>query len=320
MYCRSYNAMNDYPTNAPANAKQQEAQKTDAERARDISYTINHAIACTATDVLSPFIGNYTQRYLGKRIELGCGHDHSTPCAHLPPKQTQTAMRKLSTKGFEKPIFRKLQAEEMPYKRLRPPVAAQVPQNNLKHWWIGEVVGDFGAVPVTIAVQRFFPSVMNAIRSIAEPVAAPLFNIGAKRSTRIWAEENNIARDAPEYKAHEKEVLNREMSHLPQAFMWTATSAAINIAAQRISGNRGELSHLIAGKLAGSSTSVALVLGFRSFAPHHAYRFDRFTSEHIFEPITQAVTGTSSSWQDKVEAEATATGPVKNRGRSPSGT
>ena len=297
--------------NAPLSAKHKEDHKTDAERAEDISYTINHAIACTATDIISPFIGNFTQNYLGKRITIGCNHDH-TPSSSTPV----FAAGRVEKSG--KGLFRVLKdAEEKHsiggYKRLHTihtcehglPVAQS--KNNLKHWWIGELAGDFGAVPVTIAVQRFVPGFMNAIRTLAEPFAAPLFKIGARRSTRIWAEENHIASDTAEYKAHEKEVFEHEMSHLPQAFMWTASSTVLNLAAQRLSGNKGELSHLIAGKLAGSITSASLVLGFRGIAPHQAYRLDRFTSEHIFEPVTRAVTGRPSSWQEKVNAASDAT-------------
>ncbi len=50
----------------------------EKQRTEDVAYTINHAVACTATDVVDPFIGNATQKYLGKRISIGCGHDHSS--------------------------------------------------------------------------------------------------------------------------------------------------------------------------------------------------------------------------------------------------
>lgn len=292
-------------------AKAEEKQKSGSQKAEDIAYTVNHAIACTVTDVLSPFIGNYTQRYLGRRIEIGCGHDHSapTPPASLPPEEAQSAVSRLSGKGLGKGMFTGLLgsdiASEGAYKRLKPAFAPAVPQSNLKHWWVGELAGDFGAVPVTVLMQRMFPGVMHAIRVVAEPIAKPLFRAGAERSTRIWAEENQIARNSDAYTAHKQEILDREMSHLPQAFVWTASSAALNLAAQRLSGNKGDLSHLIAGKLAGSATSSALVVGFRGLAPHQAYTIDRLTSRHVFEPLAQSINGTkgNDSWQDRVVAD-----------------
>jgi len=62
---------------AKISATEYEAHKTKEERAEDIAYTINHALACTVTDFIDPFVGNLTQKYLGKRISIGCGHDHS---------------------------------------------------------------------------------------------------------------------------------------------------------------------------------------------------------------------------------------------------
>lgn len=254
-------------------AKTTETKKTQMQRAEDVAYTINHALACTATDVLSPYIGNFTQTYLGKRMEVGCGHDHSHGHEHDHDHHDHSH--------------------------------ATPPKSNLKHWWIGELVGDFGAVPLTVAVQRFSPGFMHGLRRVAEPVLAPLFRRGARRSARIWAVENGVSVNSAEARAQENSIYEREMSHLPQAFVWTFSSTALNIAAQRVSGNKGELAHLIAGKLAGSATSAALVVGFRGLAPHQAYRFDRFTSRHIFEPATRALTG-DSTWQERVSISSKA--------------
>lgn len=276
--------------------------------AEDVAYTVNHALACTATDILNPYIGNITQRYLGKRVNVGCrDHDHNItlPPENATAEQKADAVKELSKKKFGKGLFTKLEishSEPDAYKRLQPVVPAA--QSNLKHWWVGEIVGDFGAVPITVAAQRMLPGLMDSIRSLTEPVLGPLFRIGAKRDARIWAEHNNVEVGSKEYKEHEKDTYAREMRHLPQAFMWTASSVALNIGAQRISGNKGELSHLLAGKAVGAATSAAAVLGFRSLAPHQAYKWDQFTSEYIFRPtahvVKKAVNG--ESWKERVEA------------------
>lgn len=279
-----------------------EKPKKPTPLAEDVAYTVNHALACTATDILNPYIGNLTQRYLGKRVNVGCNHDHAAP-------EAAPLRNKGSGKGMFTDLIDKESAKEQgSYKRLRSVdlcehgIPVPPPPSNLKHWWVGEVVGDFGAVPVTVAAQRLLPGLMDSIRTLAEPVLGPLFRIGAKRSARIWAEHNNVEIGSKEYKQHEQETYAREMRHLPQAFMWTASSVALNIGAQRLSGNKGELTHLLAGKAVGAATSAAAVLGFRSFAPHQAYKWDQFTSEHIFKPtahvVKKAVNG--DSWQEKV--------------------
>lgn len=279
-----------------------------APLAEDIAYTVNHALACTATDILNPYIGNLTQRYLGRRVNVGCNHDHDTPPAPDAPAP------KLHNNGLGKGLFTSLIDKDSPkeggYKRLRSVDLCEhgIPltpaKSNLKHWWVGEIAGDFGAVPITVAAQRMMPGLMDSIRDLAEPILGPFFHFGAKRSARIWAEENHVDVNSKECKDHEQQTYAREMQHLPQAFMWTASSVALNIGAQRISGNKGEFLHLLAGKTIGAATSAAAVLGFRSFAPHQAYKWDGFTSEHIFTPVAHAVKkAVNASWQERVGTE-----------------
>ena len=85
------------------------SDKSSAQHAENIAYTINHALACTATDFIDPWIGRMTQKYLRQRVSIGCGHDHS-------------ADHGTAWQGV-----------------------------------VGELVGDFGAVPVTVAVQHYAP-------------------------------------------------------------------------------------------------------------------------------------------------------------------
>jgi len=228
--------------------QQHEAAKTESERAQDIAYTINHALACTATDFIDPYFGNLTQKYLGRRVSIGCGHDHShddAPCEH--------------------------------------------DHGHLKHWWIGEVIGDFGAVPVTIAAQRYLPGFMNGLRNIMEPLLGGFFRKGAERSARKWATEQGIDTASQDYKDRVEFIYRHEVDHLPQALMWTVSSIAINLATQRAVGNRGPFWQLAAGKAVGASISAGLVVGGRGAAPGAAEKWDNFTSEHLFLPATKTL-------------------------------
>lgn len=53
-----------------------ERQKTADDRAEDIAYTINHAIACSFTDFIDPFVNKWFQDNIGHKIHIGCGHHH----------------------------------------------------------------------------------------------------------------------------------------------------------------------------------------------------------------------------------------------------
>jgi len=148
--------------------------KTDEQKAEDIAYTINHAFACTVTDLASP--------YLSHKISTKIFHTHSS----------------------------------------------------FRDWMIGEGVGDFVAVPVTVAIQNHAPRMVNGVRKVMETSFGWAFKKSARREARVWARENAVAADSKEAKDKEQEIYRYELEHLPQAAVWTATSMALNIATQKV--------------------------------------------------------------------------------------
>lgn len=291
-----------------ANAPSPKAdKKTDAERAEDVAYTINHALACTATDFIDPYFGKLTQDWLGSRYSIGCGHDHSHDHDH------DHAHHHHDHDHHHDPMH----------------------GGTLAHWWIGEVVGDFGAVPLTIAVTRNFPNFMNGIRKLGEPVLGGFFHSGAERAAKSWAKQQGIAPDAPEVKARTEAIYQHEIDHLPQAAVWTASSIALNLTTQRLIGNRAPFWQLAAGKAVGASISAGLVVGARGALPEAARKWDLFTSTHLFLPATKIVgkafgvdeqavermaqkeseLNPNHQWVEKISAQTSAV-TVSNEGRS----
>ena len=70
----------------------QEAHREARDRTEDLAYTLNHAIACTATDFIDPEVSRFVQNhgakyapgwmqpYLAKfRIGCGCAHHGHGP-------------------------------------------------------------------------------------------------------------------------------------------------------------------------------------------------------------------------------------------------
>ena len=231
--------------------------------AEDIAYTINHALACTATDFIDPYFGNLTQKHLGKRFSVGCGHPHHHHEHHDHDHEHHDHGEHCSHD--------------------------HAPKSHLKHWWLGEVVGDFGAVPVTILLQRSCPSLMRGIGSVMEWALGGFFRSGAERSAKRWAIKNHIDTNSADYGQRVQEIYRYEIDHLPQAVTWTVSSIAINLATQRLTGNHAPLWQLAAGKAVGASISAGMVVGARGLAPGAAHRWDNFTSEHIFLPATKTV-------------------------------
>lgn len=228
-----------------------EAAKTREQKGEDIAYTINHALACTATDFIDPYIGNWTQKKFGKRISIDAiegGHD-----GHHGEKES---------KGHG------------------------------LSWWIGEATGDFGAIPVTIAFQRLFPGFMHGLRDLLKPSLSAAFMHGAEKGARRYAQTHGLAIDDPRVKQKQQEIYQYEIDHLPQAFMWTTSSIAINLATQKyVMKNDAPLWLMGLGKGLGATISATALVATRGLFPDIAHQSDSWLSRHVIVPSSRVLAG-----------------------------
>ncbi len=231
-------------------------RQSDGGHREDLAYTTNHAIACTLTDAAEPYLDNWFQRRLGVKFPMGCGHHHGAHEHH----------------GHDHDHDHHHHHGK---------------DDNLWRWYAGEFVGDFGAVPITLAAQTYTPQLMQGMQSALEPVLGGAFRLGAKLSAKSWAARQGFTPDSPECKAKEAEIYAHEVGHLPQAALWTASSIGLNLATQRILGNKGALWQLAAAKAMGASLNTVAVVGARAALPQTARTWDQFTTEHIFEPTAE---------------------------------
>lgn len=224
------------------NAYEKEAGKTDHERAEDLAYTLNHAIACSSTDMIDPLIGKYVQDKIGHWFRLGCGHDH----------------------GDSK-------------------------NGSLGHWFLGEVAGDFGSVPLTIGMQRYAPGFMAAIRRSLEPMLGGIFHASAEKSALRWAVSNKVSTKSKAFHDRMDDLYEHQLDHLPQAVVWTLSSLGINTAVQRMTGNSHSPITIAISKSAGIALTTVGVFGARLVAPKAMRNMDNWTSERIIIPATKFV-------------------------------
>lgn len=178
---------------------------------------------------------------------------------------------------------------------------APEPKGHFWSWFFGEVLGDYLAVPVTVGFQRFAPSFMNGLRSVMEPILGPLFRFGARNAAKRWAEKNGIAADDPKVQERAQQIYAHEVRHLPQAFMWTLSSTAINLGVQygiertgafgpKVGGSlRTWLWGKGVGKLASSALTAGAVVGVRGITPQTAEQWDHWTSRNVFLPVTEKI-------------------------------
>ncbi len=162
-------------------------------------------------------------------------------------------------------------------------------KSQLPNAYMAELIGDFGSIPVTVAAQRFFPTAMDFIKKSTEPAFRGVFLSGAKRNAKYWAEEHGYKVGSKEYEQKAQRIYNYEIEHLPQAFIWTVSAVGLNVAAQKLLGNKAPLHHITAGKVGGAALSAAITLGGRSIFPRKAERLDRWTSEKVLLPLEDKV-------------------------------
>lgn len=159
----------------------------------------------------------------------------------------------------------------------------------------GEFIGDLGAIPITVGVQRIAPGFMDGLRKVAEPVFGPLFKWGIERESQRWAKKHLIDESSQEYKQHVKDVYEHELRHFPQAIVWTGSALALNTGYQMYADKRQFDS--VYKKLLLKSTScltnvlvtAGVVVAGRAFMPSRMRSFDQFTSEHFIMPATRAI-------------------------------
>jgi hypothetical protein len=284
-----------------------EASKTKEQHAEDIAYTINHSLYCTLTDFLNPPINTATDGWLRWLIP-GCGHDHGDGGAHghdghVHGPQCDHGHREDGAHGHSGHVLVPQHDHGHHYapqngtkwERVKQSFKQSFSKERLLQYAKGEFIGDFGAVPLTIGVQRLFPDLMAAVRKLTEPVMQPIFNYGIEHSSQRWAQRNNIDTDSEQYQQHVKAVYEHEMSHFPQAVVWTAFSLGLNTAYQMHADKSTKIPFV--NKLALKSTSVlsgvlvtaGMVVAARAAAPHKVREFDQWTSRNAILPATKAV-------------------------------
>lgn len=188
------------------------------------------------------------------------------------------------------------------------------------HYFKGEIIGDIAAVPLTIGVQRLFPDFMNGLRKILEPVFGWAFRLGANHTAKQWAKKQGIAPDTPEVKAHADMVYEHEISHLPQAAVWNMFAYPIGAFAQKAMGHGVAYGQIFKSKLVGAAVSNGILIGGRMIAPGAAQKWDEFTTDKLFLPVSKTVgrvfcvdqkamekaakrqkEGTDGQWQGRLE-------------------
>lgn len=264
----------------------------------DFAYTLNHAIVCTITDpftdLLFGVVGEETMEKIrgyhpdGKITREGLKQG-------LHPATLWSTMR-TAVGNITKSIRNRRFLSEMGENFSSPQKA--------RNWLVGEVTGDFGAVPVVVAIQNFAPWIGDGIRKILSPIAKPIFRHSAERSARREFERQGLEAKGPEFEQRVEDFYLREMEHLPKAALWTLASPAINITMQKLV-MKSDSSAVDLGivKLVGATVTSGITLGLRSLAPDNAQKWDDWVSRKASGPIAGAISTVFGIDKDELKKE-----------------
>lgn len=268
--------MSSFEENTKLSARERERRKTKEQRAEDVAYTINHALVCAATDIIDPFVAAWTQKNLGKKLHTSwCNmtHDHGDggTCSH----------------GHHHHDHHHHGHDHDHHHHHHDDITFG---GALKHWVIGEAIGDLGAVPVAIATQRYAPGFMDWINRNMESIFGKTYQKSTQKAAMNWALKNNLEPGDPVVKQYQNELYRHEIEHFGQAMVWTVASVGLNVASQKlITGNRHPVPYMLLYKTLGAATSATILIGGRAVAPDKFQSWDRWTSDNIFTPATKAV-------------------------------
>lgn len=237
--------------------------------AADFAYTLNHAIVCTLTDPITDVPVGATVQNTMAAIR---GSDH-----RMSMREVMNELSPSHVLGHFKSsmTFKKADGERFS------PAAS---------WLAGEVAGDFGAVPVVVALRHFAPGLVSMVGKAATPVAKPFFRRSAERSAKA---EFKLTGQLPSGEAFDKrvnELCQRELDNLPNAILWTGVSPAINILMQKtVMGNKAPVADLVMGKALGAAVTSATTVGLRNISPAKAQKWDDMLSEKTAKPVASFV-------------------------------
>lgn len=270
------------------------------------AYTINHATLCFVTDFIDPFIAAWSQKTFGKTYHTSwCNMTHQhTPEIPIPPAPpSNETLEVMGLGGFGKMADEILAGgvnKDKPY--TQPHVHnANCGHNqkgdvslkeSLKHWLVGEAVGDVGAVAVTLGIQKVAPGAMRALSQGMEHVVGGLYYWSAQRDAKGWAKAHGHTEYSQECSDYAEKLYRHEVDHLGQAAVWAVSSVALNVASQKlITHNPLPVTQMLFYKSLGALTTSGLLVGGRSLFPNKFNQLDNVTAAHVFTPIMHLVTG-----------------------------
>ncbi len=151
----------------------------------------------------------------------------------------------------------------------------------------GEVAGDSAALFIYLAVKRFLTAPIDALTVGVKKTLNPFYTRLGHKSLKHWAEANQLEKNDPRYQ-HKLDMYKEfQAENLVDSSIIAASSTAVNVATQRVLGNKQRLDIILAGKLIGAFATMATMLGVRAAAPTAMLTLDEELSDRYFSKVAR---------------------------------
>ncbi|MGE0754031.1 MAG: hypothetical protein AB7L92_02600 [Alphaproteobacteria bacterium] len=155
-----------------------------------------------------------------------------------------------------------------------------------KHVWYGEFAGDTAAFAVYMFAKRVLTKPVDATIAAFKSSADPMLTRMGKKALKPWAERKHLTPDDPRYQQRLQEYKQFQAENVVDSAIVASSSTLLNVATQRhLLHNHQPIKVILASKLVGAASTVALMLGLRAAVPDSMSSLDDELSERYFSKM-----------------------------------
>jgi hypothetical protein len=159
----------------------------------------------------------------------------------------------------------------------------------MKHTWAGELAGDFGGLGAYVGIKALFRSPIESLTQAVEEVSAPLLEKMGKSQMKRWAKQHHVQEGDAIYSQELEAYKQFQAKNIVDSSILALSSSAINVVAQRVSGNQQPYRVIIGSKVVGAGLTMATMLAARSALPDTSRTLDDELSERYFSKAVRKV-------------------------------
>lgn len=173
------------------------------------------------------------------------------------------------------------------------------------HTFGGEFFGDTAALGVYLFSKRVLTAPVDWSIAVTKKICDPLLDWAGRRTLSQWREKHRVAEDDARYRRKLEMYKDFQAENIVDTGIIGSSSVVLNVATQRVLGNRQSYGIMLASKMAGALITMAGMLGLRTALPSATKTLDDELSARYFSPVirfTKRLFGVDGEAQSVAEA------------------